>query len=53
MNWITAIIKAVLEVILGIFTLSKPAETTVVLPKPEAGISDGKTEEDRRRELGY
>lgn len=52
MNWIGAIVAAIVAIIKGIFGTDKPQKIVVVKPAPEVEITDGKTDKDRLSELG-
>ncbi len=52
MGWLTAITSVVMAIFKAIFGTDKPVKKTVVHPKPELETDDGKTDEERLKDLG-
>jgi hypothetical protein len=52
MEWIAAIVAAILAILKGLFGIDKPQKDTVEHAEPEIEIDDGKTDEERLRDLG-
>ena len=52
MGWLSAIVKALLIIVKGIWGTDKPAETIVEHPEPEIENDDGKTNKKRLKDLG-
>ena len=52
MGWITVVVNIILTIVKSIFGLDKVQKTTVVHPKPEVEIEDGKTDKERLEDLG-
>ena len=53
MSYLIAIAELVAVVFLRVFGSTKPVKTTVTTPPRNVETTDGKTDEQRRKELGY
>lgn len=52
MAWLSTIAKIFSVIMKLLFGTDKPQKTTVVKPKPEIEVDDGKTDEERLNDLG-
>ena len=52
MGWLTAITNVVMAIFKAIFGTDKPVKKTVVHPKPDLEVDDGKTDEERLDDFG-
>ena len=52
MNWIGAVLLAVLKFFAGLFTVKEPTKDPIERPEPEVKVDDGKTDKERLDDLG-
>lgn len=52
MTVISVVVELALKILKALFGIDEPSKTTTEHPKPDIEITDGKTDEERLKDLG-
>lgn len=52
MGWIAVVVDVLIKIVKGIFGTDKPIKTTVVHSEAQVEVTDGKTDDERLKDLG-